>query len=73
MVARHCAINAAAPSVSPDCALVMAAVIEALLPMNAEEREFMRGFSELPLRNCNELTVGALQATSTLRSALAAA
>lgn len=53
--------------------VVMAAVIEALLPMNAEEREFMRGFSELPLRNCNELTVGALQATSTLRSALAAA
>ncbi len=53
--------------------VVMAAVIEALLPLDEAERAFMQGFSTLPLKNCNGLEIGALQASPTLRVALGAA
>jgi len=52
--------------------VVMAAVLEALLPLEADDAAFLRGLSELPLRNCNGLNVGALQASPGLRAALAA-
>lgn len=51
--------------------VVMAAVLEALLPLDEPERAFLRGFSQLPLRNWNGLEVGALQASDTLRRLLA--
>jgi L-asparaginase II len=52
--------------------VVMAACIEALVRLDADERTFMRGFSELTLKNWNGIHVGALRATGTLRDALAA-
>ncbi|HSW05445.1 asparaginase [Aquabacterium sp.] len=52
--------------------VVMAAVIEALAGLDDGEREFLRGFSELRLKNWNGIEVGALRATAGLRTALAA-
>jgi L-asparaginase II len=52
--------------------VVMAAVIESLLPLDEAERVFMRGFSDLPLVNWNGIEVGRLQASEGLRAALAA-
>ncbi len=50
--------------------IVMATVIEALLPLDAEEAEFMRDFSDVTLKNWNGIEVGALRATPALRRAL---
>ena len=50
--------------------VVMAAVIEALLPLDEAERGFMRGFSDAPLVNWNGIEVGRLQASAGLRAAL---
>ena len=50
--------------------VVMAAVLEALLPMDAAEQAFLRGFSDAPLVNWNGIEVGRLQASAGLREAL---
>jgi len=49
------------------CEVVMAALIERLLPLSDEESMFMRGFSDLPLVNWNGIEVGRLRAADTLR------
>jgi len=51
--------------------IVMAAAIEALIALDADDAAFMRGFSETTLRNWNRIEVGSLRAASTLRAALA--
>jgi L-asparaginase II len=51
--------------------VVMAAAIEALLPLADDEAVFMRGFSAATLRNWNGIEVGSLQATRLLRETLA--
>jgi L-asparaginase II len=50
--------------------VVMATVIEALLPLAGDEPAFLRGFSDVPLVNWNGIEVGRLQASSGLRQAL---
>ena len=52
--------------------VVMAAVIEALVRLDDDERQFLRGFSDVPLVNWNRIDVGRLQASAGLRTALAA-
>jgi len=52
--------------------VVMAAVIEALVRLDADETEFMHGRSDARLRNWNGIEVGALRATPGLRKALGA-
>ena len=47
--------------------VVMAAVIEAMLPLDDEQAQFMRGHSEATLRNWNGIEVGALKASAILR------
>ena len=49
---------------------VMAAVIEALLPLADDDAAFMRGFSDAALVNWNGIEVGRLQAGGALRQAL---
>jgi L-asparaginase II len=51
--------------------VVMAALIEALVNLDNEEAIFMRGFSDVPLRNWNGIDVGRLCASAALRAALA--
>ena len=51
--------------------VVMASVIEAKVRLNEQEQVFMRGLSDLPLRNWNGIEVGRLQASARLRAALA--
>ena len=51
--------------------VVMAAAIEALVPLNDEEARFMRTFSDARIVNWNRIEVGALRATEGLRDALA--
>jgi L-asparaginase II len=51
--------------------VVMATVIEALLPLADDEASFLRGFSDCTLRNCNGIAVGALRASDGLRNGLA--
>ncbi|MEO6745055.1 MAG: asparaginase [Caldimonas sp.] len=51
--------------------VVMAAAIEALVALDADDAAFMRGFSETTLRNWNRIEVGALRAAPSLRAALA--
>ena len=51
--------------------VVMAAAIEALVALDAEDAAFMRAFSETTLRNWNRIEVGALRASASLRAALA--
>ena len=51
--------------------VVMAAAIEALVALDADEAAFMRGFSETTLRNWNRIEVGSLRASPSLRAALA--
>ena len=54
------------------CEVVMAAVIEALVPMHGDsERELLAGLSNLPLRNWRGLEVGRLAAHPSLRGLLA--
>jgi len=50
--------------------IVMTAVIEALVQLNNEDARFLRGFSEVTLRNWNGIEVGALRASAALRQAL---
>lgn len=50
--------------------VVMAAVIEALVPLDDGEARFMRGYSDAVLKNWNGIAVGALKATKQLRDAL---
>ncbi len=49
------------------CEVVMAAVIEALLPLADGDAKFMRSISDLRLINWNGIEVGRLQATAPLR------
>ncbi|HEY6353054.1 MAG TPA: asparaginase, partial [Burkholderiaceae bacterium] len=51
--------------------VVMAAVIEALVRLSADERVFIRGLSDVTLKNWNGIEVGALRATAELRTAFA--
>jgi L-asparaginase II len=50
--------------------VVMAAVIEALLPLAGDEPVFMRSLSDAALVNWNGIEVGRLQASAGLRAAL---
>jgi L-asparaginase II len=50
--------------------VVMAALIEALVKLDDEQARFMRGHSEVTLKNWNGVEVGALRATTWLRGAL---
>jgi L-asparaginase II len=54
------------------CEVVMASLIEALAPLDDEERGFMNAMSELTMRNWNGIEVGVLRASPALRRALAA-
>jgi L-asparaginase II len=49
------------------CEVVMAAVIKALLPLDAADASFMRGFSDVRIGNWNGIEVGRLRAAQTLR------
>jgi L-asparaginase II len=51
--------------------VAMAAVIEARVRLDEAERGFVRGFSDLTLKNWNGIEVGALRASPGLRAALA--
>jgi L-asparaginase II len=51
--------------------VVMAAVIEALVRLDDDERAFMRALSDVTLRNWNGIEVGALRATAGLRATFA--
>ena len=53
--------------------VAMAAVIEAQVALANDEAAFMRGFSDLPLRNWHGIDVGRLCAAPALRDALARA
>jgi L-asparaginase II len=53
--------------------VVMAAAIEALVRLSDDERVFMRGLSDVTLKNWNGIEVGALRATAELRRAFAQA
>ncbi len=50
------------------CEVVMAAVIERLLPLSDADAAFMRPLSDVPLSNWNGIPVGRLQATPALRA-----
>jgi len=50
------------------CEVVMAALVERLLPLADDEAAFMRGFSDAPIVNWNGIEVGRLRASSTLRA-----
>jgi len=52
--------------------VVMAATIEALVRLSDDERTFMRGLSDVTLKNWNGIETGALRATAALRGALPA-
>jgi L-asparaginase II len=51
--------------------VVLAALVEALLPLDDADARFVRGFSDLALRNWNGIPVGALRASAALRAAAA--
>jgi len=51
------------------CEVVMAALIERLLPLADDEARFMRDFSDAPLVNWNGIEVGRLRAGAVLRAA----
>jgi L-asparaginase II len=53
--------------------VVMAAVIQALLPLAGDEAALLRGLSDVTLKNWNGFEVGRLRATTALRAALGAA
>jgi len=54
------------------CEVVMAALIEALAPLDDEERAFMGAMSTLVMRNWNGIEVGALRPSAALRQVLRA-
>jgi hypothetical protein len=43
-------------------------VIEALLPLDAQDATFMRSMSDVSMKNWNGIEVGTLRAADTLRS-----
>jgi len=49
------------------CEVVMAALVERLLPLNAQDGQFVRSLSDVTLKNWNGIEVGRLQATSWVR------
>lgn len=49
------------------CEVAMAAVIEALLPLDEADARFMRGLSDVTLKNWNGIEVGTLRAGQALR------
>ena len=49
------------------CEVVMAAVVERLLPLNDADAVFVRGFSDLTMKNWNGIEVGQLRADAALR------
>lgn len=49
------------------CEVVMASLIERLLPLADDEAAFMRGFSDAPIVNWNGIEVGRLRAAAALR------
>ena len=49
------------------CEVVMAAVVERLLPLNDADAVFVRGFSDLTMKNWNGIEVGQLRAAAALR------
>jgi L-asparaginase II len=51
------------------CEVVMAAVVERLLPLSDDDASFVRGFSDTTLRNWNGIEVGQLRAAPLLRGA----
>jgi L-asparaginase II len=51
--------------------VVMAAVIESLVRLERDEREFMHSLSDVSLKNWNGIEVGALKASAVLRDTLA--
>jgi L-asparaginase II len=51
--------------------VVMAAVIESLVRLERDEREFMHSLSDVTLKNWNGIEVGALKASAVLRDTLA--
>jgi len=51
--------------------VVMAAVIEAQVRLDDDERTFVHALSDVTLKNWNGIEVGALRATAALRAALA--
>jgi L-asparaginase II len=51
--------------------VVMAAVIESLVRLERDEREFMHSLSELTMKNWNGIEVGSLRASAVLRDTLA--
>ena len=50
--------------------VAMATVIEAYVALDDGEATFMRSLSDVALRNCNGLDVGALRAVTSFRAAL---
>ncbi|MFO1224233.1 MAG: asparaginase [Burkholderiaceae bacterium] len=52
--------------------VAMAAAIEALVRLSDDERAFVRGLSDVTLKNWNGIETGALRATAALRDALSA-
>ena len=50
------------------CEVVMAAVIEKLLPLDDADATFMRAFSDVTLKNWNGIEVGQLRAAAGLRA-----
>lgn len=50
------------------CEVVMAALIETLLPLDETDAQFMAGFSRPPLKNWNGVEVGRLQAANAMRT-----
>ena len=50
------------------CEVVMATLIERLLPLQDEEATFMAGLSDTPLVNWNGITVGSLRSSASLRA-----
>jgi L-asparaginase II len=52
--------------------VVMAAAIEAWVPLDGDERTFMRSLSDVTLKNWNGIHVGELRASAGLRQALPA-
>jgi L-asparaginase II len=50
------------------CEVVLAAVVERLLALDDADATFLRGFSDLTMKNWNGIEVGQLQAAPALRA-----
>jgi len=49
------------------CEVVMAGILEALLPLNDGDAAFMRTLSEVSMKNWNGIEVGTLRAAASFR------